>query len=471
MINNNTYKKNINAYFEILRNEIVSSKSRMVDLSKLQKKINLEIKSSISQIEQKQSNFFIKIISKNKIEALSKNIELKKIEADKILNQAKSLQNKVNYMVKLTNNISKLAKFYLLNPQGLSKEFNQSTVKFINHIEYMKINYEKMTLANKLKIGEDYLLSGKNWIILLKNKKIEIKRIEKATTSNINNRVYLPIPINMKSHAEKLGASYDSSVKYGSRMFFDLDNHPDFNDYNIQKLLPLAFKNEGENLSFPPIRYGASKQNLWSFFSKDTWDFIRSNKYLSSGNRCVICGQQGGKLVDRNIFNTPKTHAVEAHEVWDWQVPDPSSGIGIQKLKEILVVCIDCHMMFHSDYAVEQAKLSGQEDKVKKFLESKMALINRCNHEELLNQLEQEKLEAQAHNGVTTWIIDLSQLSQQEYMRNNIPVFIEDNPASVKSEHIAGITFENEDGVLNIARDASEIYDEIIFNNTSSFTR
>ncbi|MGC6433287.1 MAG: hypothetical protein ACON4M_03730, partial [Crocinitomicaceae bacterium] len=378
---------------------------------------NKQLKTIIEQLKLEIRRKEIKKIKlfghKKQVNLINDNLKIQTKEKEKLLKKAQYYKKHISQIVILCDNISKLAKFTLHNLDRSNQQYTLATTKFINHIEYIKQNRRNVNFKDGENYGKTYLKEGQKWINELKITSQQTKLKKAANTSSKTNRVYLPIPINMKFQAEKLGASYDPLVKYGSRMFYDLNNKPDLSHPQIQNFLPTAFKNEGEKLLFPPIRYGASKQNIWSFFSRETWDFIRSNKYLSSGNRCVICGQQGGKLIDHGIFPEKKKFSVEAHEVWDWEVQHPETGVGIQKLKEILVVCIDCHMMFHSDYAIEQAKTNRKEDVVRNFLYNKMSLINRVNLERLELDLLNENQKAEQQNGITTWIIDLSHLSQQ----------------------------------------------------------
>jgi uncharacterized protein YjhX (UPF0386 family) len=311
------------------------------------------------------------------------------------------------------------------------------------------------------------LVVSKYEIIENKKKHQKPKTIStKQNNTNVNHtedevKIFLPVPISLRHEAKRLGANYDPNANYGSRMYIN------FNDKNLraktQHLLPIAYRDKKEPFKFPPIRFHAKGQNLWTIFNKETWNYIRSMMYSQTGNRCMICGAQGGKIID-SVFTdeSQKKTSVECHEVWDWEVPDPQNGVGIQKLKKLLVLCVDCHMMFHEDFAVNKANEYGKSDKVKDFLQKRKSLVNSMSLEQIqeLDAKEREKLEK--NNGVDKWIIDLSTLSEQDFMKHHVPILKEDNDAVVTEDLIAGIDFENEYGDLYESKLASEIYAKII---------
>lgn len=185
--------------------------------------------------------------------------------------------------------------------------------------------------------------------------------------------------------------------------------------------------------------------------------------YSQTGNRCMICGSQGGKIID-SVFEdeSNKKTSVECHEVWNWEVPDPKNGIGIQKLEKLMVLCVDCHMMFHEDYAVNKAEKFGKGEKVQGFLEKRKMLVNSMNREQirLLDEAEKEKFAET--NGIDKWIIDLSNLAAQDFMQNHTPVLKSDNEAVVSEDLIAGINFENEYGDIFESTSSVEMYSKIV---------
>ena len=111
-----------------------------------------------------------------------------------------------------------------------------------------------------------------------------------------------------------------------------------------------------------------------------------------------------------------KSGSVESHEVWNWDVLDIETGIGVQRLKQILTVCVDCHMMFHDEFAIGEAKTQVVVDKVAKFLRSRQAMVNGVDPITLEAQLDSEKARAEMHNGIDNWVLDLSHLAEQDYM-------------------------------------------------------
>jgi len=270
-------------------------------------------------------------------------------------------------------------------------------------------------------------------------------------------RIYLPIPHSMAAAAKERGALRDEAAPRGTSPWY-VTTDSDLS--GVRNLLPLAYRGK-TTFEFPPIPYKASGQNLWGFFDKDSWNRIRSASYAQSGHRCVICGGRGGFIADKVMEESDRRHGVDCHEVWDWQVEDPATGVGVQKLERLLVVCANCHACFHSGYFTRRARDVGLEDEVRDFIEKRRMLINRVDADQLREDLDRTKTELLRIQGVDKWVIDLEGLGRQQFMADHVPVLRERNAAGVTAAHIAGLAFETDAGESFPARDAREIYEEL----------
>lgn len=285
-------------------------------------------------------------------------------------------------------------------------------------------------------------------------------------------RIYLPIPSVMSSMARDLGALRDSVAGRGVSPWYvmsDSDLKP------FRNLLPLAYRPEVEKFKFPPVPFRASGQNLWSFFDRPSWRRIRQAASYSSGSRCVICGGRGGFIADKILGAEENRHGVDCHEVWDWSVEDESTGIGVQSLQKMLIVCPSCHACFHSGYFIRRGQEVGMGEDVREHIAKRRMLINRMGMEELEASIEASKEEMRSIQGVDKWIIDLEHVGRQQFVTDHVPIMNERNAANVPPERIAGIAFETESGEKFPARSAEEIYAELLDihldDSPSSFSR
>jgi hypothetical protein len=64
-------------------------------------------------------------------------------------------------------------------------------------------------------------------------------------------------------------------------------------------------------------------------------------------------------------------------------------------------------------------------------------------------------------NNVQCWILDLSHLSQQDYIRQISPVFKSDNPLNFSPENISGLKFSLENGVVMSNRSSKEVFSDL----------
>jgi hypothetical protein len=232
----------------------------------------------------------------------------------------------------------------------------------------------------------------------------------------------------------------------------------------LDRYLPTAFQERRRRYDFTELPKGARRQNLWQVFDDHSWSYIREAVRMATGNRCKICGSAGGKLIE-TVFTDEahKSNSVECHEIWDWEVLDKDRSIGVQKLREILVLCNDCHMMFHEDYAVSKAFAQGKDGgEVKEFLRERMGQVTGLDEVQITAQRESEKEIQAGLNEVDTWLMDLSYLQQQNNLNVVEPVLRENNPAQVTPDMIAGLGFRTEDGEFHAPRSVDEIYDALL---------
>lgn len=278
----------------------------------------------------------------------------------------------------------------------------------------------------------------------------EEKRDRHADRSK--SRIWLPIPRSMENEARRKGGGIDPTAS-GSRAFVTLeDNLPDF-----ERMLPLAFRNKSPILDFPPVAPAAAHQNLRHVFDPETWTHIRKTNYEHTGYRCRVCGGRHGKLLDRLGIEREGRSPVECHEVWDWKIVDHDAGIGVQTLREILVVCTDCHMMFHEGYAKLRAREHGHEDSVADFIRRKQMLVNKMDEHEIAHHLDEARRRYNQVDGIRSWVVDLGRLSAQDYMKDFEPVFVSDNKSGTRPEMIAGISFVDDRGRSFPSMSADEI--------------
>lgn len=303
--------------------------------------------------------------------------------------------------------------------------------------------------------------AGNAWRDLLttENKASAADNARRASPTARNSRIYLPIPVAMRHVAKRAGALYDKDAPVGSRMFVPIGA----NLAPFERMLPLSFRDKPLKLSFPPVPPNAAGQAIWGVFDQDTWDRVRASAYERTGRRCMLCGKQSGSMKAKIFPNDrSKTGPVECHEVWDWKIPEEDGEIGVQKLKALLVVCAECHATFHSDYMIKAADRVGLGDQVRDFIEAKRLALTRLSPEELDISLQRDEAKFQAASNVGTWIMDLSHLGAQDFMMHETPVLMENNPAGVPPERIAGLSFVTDAGREFPARSAREIYEEIL---------
>lgn len=260
-------------------------------------------------------------------------------------------------------------------------------------------------------------------------------------------RVWLPVR-NSKRTIENLvgmGARLDETVEWGTKLWVPHDQIGNIPD----NYLPLMHRSRGAGLTFPPISPHAVGQNLWSIFDKPTWDHIRSELYRMTNYSCRVCGGRVREVFDLIAPERDRESPspVDCHEVWDWNVKHPDQSVGIQKLDRFLVVCKDCHMMFHEGYWARRADEAGFDanDFREKLNEIREA-VNHVDRQTLEHELEAAREQWNDAKDVGTWIMDLSALAGESFMADFVPTLRADNRAGVTEDMIAGIAFRTEDG-------------------------
>lgn len=259
-------------------------------------------------------------------------------------------------------------------------------------------------------------------------------------------RIWLPVSVSRTREMVDRGVMVNrEGGRRGSNLWVPISER-----HKVDSFLPLAYREKPTRFSFPPIRHNAAKQNLWSMFDTESWNHIRTTAYDRAGHRCQICGKQGGSLWNKiaSQEELKKSGPVDCHEVWEWIPPtDEKSTTGIQRLKRLLVVCKDCHMMFHDGFFLNKARDSGLELQAAGYLEKMRMLINRQDRVSLNAQLSQDSVEWEKNKNITTWIIDLSHLAAQDFMADHTMVLQQNNKANVTPNMIGGIGFQTQDGV------------------------
>ncbi len=318
------------------------------------------------------------------------------------------------------------------------------------------------------KLGEDCVSMVREWAALTEEARAR-RAAESTRTAAVSRplgkgadqaRIYLPVPIETARKAIRLGAGSDEGSQPGqSRAFVTrgMDLAP------FRSMLPLALRAKPPGFEFPPIHFKAASQNLWGLFDRQTWDHVKQSCCAMTGRRCVVCGKSGGWFASK-VFDKDENRAgVDCHEVWEWSMPDQRSGIGVQRLKRILVVCPDCHMMFHEGYARNRARDVGLDAEATDFVRRRRMTVNQVDEATLAKGIEGTTGHLKAMlSGVDKWVVDLSHLGAQQYMADRVPVMSETNAASVPPDRIAGLDFETDKGRTFGARDAATVQRALI---------
>lgn len=126
--------------------------------------------------------------------------------------------------------------------------------------------------------------------------------------------------------------------------------------------------------------------NVRAIVSRAQWDIIRNKVYDRAWHTCEICGGVGTK------------HPVECHEIWHYD--DLKL---IQKLKGMIALCPNCHLVKHMGFA----RISNKEDiAVAHFMK-----VNKLKKPDA-NRYISDAFAKWAARSKKKWILDISHLTE-----------------------------------------------------------
>lgn len=134
-------------------------------------------------------------------------------------------------------------------------------------------------------------------------------------------------------------------------------------------------------LNFQLVPDGCWYTNLRSALPKEVWDRLRRAAYARAGGKCSICGKAG---------------RLEAHEVWEYD-----DEKHVQKLKDVIAVCPDCHAVIH----IGRTSLLGKESEA----QAHFMRVNGCTQSEYHAALG-EANRVHARRSRCEWLTDISAL-------------------------------------------------------------
>ena len=138
-------------------------------------------------------------------------------------------------------------------------------------------------------------------------------------------------------------------------------------------------------LNFELIPDGCWYYNLRSVLTKEQWDFIKKDAKERSGGKCAACGR--------------KTASLDAHEQWEYDEKN-----GVQKLKNVIAVCKDCHAAIH----INRTWLKGDPERA----ENHYMKVNGCSYTEMRADMGKANETQKRLNLVSEWKLDLSWLKR-----------------------------------------------------------
>lgn len=143
-------------------------------------------------------------------------------------------------------------------------------------------------------------------------------------------------------------------------------------------------ENKKRKLEFELVPDGCWYFNLRSILNKAQWDFIKADAKERSCGKCAICGKRG---------------RLEAHEVWSYDEKK-----GIQKLKDVIAVCPDCHAAIH----IGRTQLKGNPEKA----EAHYMKVNEVSYAEMRADMGKANERHKKLNEVSEWKTDISWLKR-----------------------------------------------------------
>lgn len=140
-----------------------------------------------------------------------------------------------------------------------------------------------------------------------------------------------------------------------------------------------------KKLNFELVPDGCWHSNLRHILSREQWEWIKKDAKERFDGKCAICGK--------------KSKILDAHEVWEYD-----SKKGIQKLKDVISVCKDCHSAIHIDFTAVKGNLDKAEEQYMK--------VNNCSYVQMKKDLDLAHKEHNRLNQVSEWAIDISWLKR-----------------------------------------------------------
>lgn len=138
-------------------------------------------------------------------------------------------------------------------------------------------------------------------------------------------------------------------------------------------------------LNFEFVPDGCWYSNLRAVLNREQWDFIRKDAKARAGGKCSICSK--------------KTNALDAHEVWEYDAKN-----GVQKLKDVIAVCKDCHNAIH----INRTWLKGDPERA----EDHYMKVNGCTYAEMRADMGAANEKQKKLNETSEWKLDLSWLKR-----------------------------------------------------------
>ena len=130
---------------------------------------------------------------------------------------------------------------------------------------------------------------------------------------------------------------------------------------------------------------GCWYSNLRTVLTAKQWDYIKKTVKTRANGRCGICGA--------------KTNRLEAHERWEYDEKKC-----VQKLKEVIAVCKDCHSVIHIGRTSLKGDVIRAEDHYMK--------VNGATYAEYRKALGEANARQEKLNRVSEWALDLSALKE-----------------------------------------------------------
>lgn len=140
-----------------------------------------------------------------------------------------------------------------------------------------------------------------------------------------------------------------------------------------------------KKLNFELVPDGCWHSNLRYVLSPKAWNFISKDVREKANSKCSICGKDTNKL--------------EAHEVWEYDIKK-----GIQKLKDVVAICKDCHETIH----INRTYLKGNYEKA----EDHYMKVNDCTYSEMRIDMGKANDFQKKCNEVSEWKLDLTWLKK-----------------------------------------------------------